>query len=67
MGRLPHFLSYGFPPTRARFARGWSSANNNNNNNDNANANDKDKDKDNKNNDNNKESTAIEGMLMKLI
>ena len=27
MGRLPHFLTYGAPPTRARFARGWSSAN----------------------------------------
>ena len=26
MGRLPHFLTYGAPPTRARFARGWSSA-----------------------------------------
>ena len=26
MGRLPHFLSYGAPSTRARFARGWSSA-----------------------------------------
>ena len=26
MGRLPHFLTYGAPPTLARFARGWSSA-----------------------------------------
>ena len=26
MGRLPHFLTYGAPPTHARFARGWSSA-----------------------------------------
>ena len=28
IGRLPHFLSYGAPSTRAREARGWSSANN---------------------------------------
>ena len=26
MGRLPHFLTYGAPPTLARFAPGWSSA-----------------------------------------
>ena len=26
MGRLPHFLTCGAPPTRVRFARGWSSA-----------------------------------------
>ena len=28
MGRLPHFLNYGAPSTRARFARAWSSATN---------------------------------------
>ena len=27
MGRLPNFLTYGAPPTLARFAHGWSSTN----------------------------------------